>query len=77
MSEVRFTEEQIEKFSKEVVPMVENLFKAVQEKGVVGGIRIYSDGKDYATIEGEGLGGWSLMKLNGEYQLRYNKSIKL
>ncbi len=77
MSEIRFSEEQMKVFSEEFIPMLEKLFKIAQKNGVVGGFRVFSDGEDYATVEADGMDGWSLLKLNGEYQMKYHKSIKM
>ena len=77
MVDGRFTEEQMKAFSNEVVPVLERLFDIAKRNGLMGSIRIYSNGDGYVDVEGDGLQGWVLRKYKGEYEMAYNKVIPL
>lgn len=71
-----FTEEMMKGFSEEAIPAMEKLAEIAKKHGVINGLTVwYTD--NYISINGAGLGGWELYKINGRCRMSFNKTVIL
>lgn len=73
MAKKEFTEEQMRAFSKEAIPVLNQLRSIADKHGVDEYLRAYISPDGYVSLEGSGLGGWELHRYSGEYEMKFEK----